>query len=385
MGVFYSVFFRHNGKIAAFSFGFFFYNFFFRRLRINKSRLRNLPLRLLLPSFFVAMAMEMVTTILALVVLSAALMSTAFNVPSIAFDEGYEALFGERNIVRSSGGRTVKILLNQYSGSGFISSDLYYHGLFSASIKLPSDHTAGVVVAFYMSNGDIFEKNHDEIDFEFLGNVRGKEWRVQTNVYGNGSTSRGREERYLLPFDPTAEAHRYSVLWTNTTIIEVARSAAMAGDYPSKPMSVYATIWDGSGWATDGGKHKADYRYAPFVAEFSDLVLHGCRLDPIQQLPAAEQCGEAEAETAAADYAVLTQASREAMLRFRRRYITYSCCYDERRYQVPLPDCGAIVAEKDGFWNSGDSKVQRKLAVRRHRGRRRGRARSRVDTNGQAE
>ena len=47
-----------------------------------------------------------------------------------------------------------------------------------------------------MSNGDIFEKNHDEIDFEFLGKIRGKDWRIQTNIYGNGSTSVGREERY---------------------------------------------------------------------------------------------------------------------------------------------------------------------------------------------
>lgn len=36
-------------------------------------------------------------------------------------------------------------------GSGFISSDMYQHGLFSALIKLPSDYTAGVVVAFYVS------------------------------------------------------------------------------------------------------------------------------------------------------------------------------------------------------------------------------------------
>lgn len=38
-----------------------------------------------------------------------------------------------------------------FSGSGFVSQDLYLHGFFSASIKLPSDYTAGVVVAFYVS------------------------------------------------------------------------------------------------------------------------------------------------------------------------------------------------------------------------------------------
>lgn len=38
-----------------------------------------------------------------------------------------------------------------FAGSGFVSHDLYLHGFFSASIKLPADYTAGVVVAFYVS------------------------------------------------------------------------------------------------------------------------------------------------------------------------------------------------------------------------------------------
>jgi xyloglucan:xyloglucosyl transferase len=74
-----------------------------------------------------------------------------------------------------------------------------------------------------LSNGDVFEKNHDELDWEFLGNKKGKEWRVQTNIYGNGSTMRGREERYLLPFDPTVEAHSYSILWTANVIMLVTQ------------------------------------------------------------------------------------------------------------------------------------------------------------------
>jgi Glycosyl hydrolases family 16 len=39
-------------------------------------------------------------------------------------------------------------------GSGFISTDSYQHGFFSASIKLPRGYTAGVVVAFYVSFSD---------------------------------------------------------------------------------------------------------------------------------------------------------------------------------------------------------------------------------------
>ena len=72
-----------------------------------------------------------------------------------------------------------------------------------------------------MSNGDMFQNNHDEIDFEFLGNIRGKDWRIQTNVYGNGSTSIGREERYGLWFDPAEDFHQYSILWTDSKIMYV--------------------------------------------------------------------------------------------------------------------------------------------------------------------
>ncbi|KAG6532453.1 hypothetical protein ZIOFF_006298 [Zingiber officinale] len=47
-------------------------------------------------------------------------------------------------------GRTVHLSLDQRIGAAFASQDLYLHGFFSASIKLPSDYVAGVVVAFYV-------------------------------------------------------------------------------------------------------------------------------------------------------------------------------------------------------------------------------------------
>ncbi|KAA8546985.1 hypothetical protein F0562_003414 [Nyssa sinensis] len=84
------------------------------------------------------------------------------NLPIISFDDGYSQLFGDDNLM-----------------------------------ILKDDYTAGVVVAYYMSNGDIFKKIPDELAFEFLGNFRGKDWGIQTNVYGNGSTNIGREERQL--------------------------------------------------------------------------------------------------------------------------------------------------------------------------------------------
>ncbi|XP_010527818.1 PREDICTED: probable xyloglucan endotransglucosylase/hydrolase protein 28 [Tarenaya hassleriana] len=267
----------------------------------------------------------------------------------ISFDEGYTHLFGDQNLVVRKDGKSARLSLDERTGSGFVSNDLYLHGFFSAKIKLPADYTAGVVIAFYMSNGDMYEKNHDEIDFEFLGNIRGKEWRIQTNVYGNGSTHLGREERYNLWFDPTEDFHQYSILWSDSHIIfyvdnvpirEVKRSESMGGDFPSKPMSLYSTIWDGSKWATDGGKYGVNYKYAPYIAQFSEFVLHGCTVDPIEQFPTCDASAEDLSHVAE-----LTSSQRRKMENFRRKRMTYSYCYDQTRYKVAPPECVVDPAE----------------------------------------
>ncbi|KAK9002897.1 hypothetical protein V6N11_060473 [Hibiscus sabdariffa] len=56
-----------------------------------------------------------------------------------------------------------------------------------AKIKLPSDYTAKIVVAFYTSNRDVFEKR--------------------------------REESYGLWFDPSKEFHTYIILWTTNNVV----------------------------------------------------------------------------------------------------------------------------------------------------------------------
>ncbi|XP_043722231.1 probable xyloglucan endotransglucosylase/hydrolase protein 28 [Telopea speciosissima] len=301
------------------------------------------------------------------------------NLPILSFDEGYSHLFGVNNLMILKDGKTVHISLNERSGAGFVSQDLYLHGFFSASIKLPADYTAGVVVAFYMSNGDMFETNHDELDFEFLGNIRGKEWRIQTNIYGNGSTNIGREERYGFRFDPSEDFHQYSILWTENLIIfyvddvpirEIKRTESMGGDFPSKPMSLYATIWDGSTWATNGGKFKVNYKYAPYIAEFSDLVLHGCAVDPIEF--SSKKCDAGDSLNAFNVKTGIVLEERSKMLNFRKKQLQYSYCYDRVRYPTLPLEC--VINPHEAERLRGFDPVT--FGHRHHRGKRHHRSRA---------
>eukprot|EP01018_Ginkgo_biloba_P005476 Gb_05390 [translate_table: standard] len=173
---------------------------------------------------------------------------------------------------------------------------------------------------------------------------RGKEWRVQTNVYGNGSTSLGREERYTLWFDPTEDFHQYSILWNDKHIVffvddipirQVLKTESMGEQYPSKPMSVYTTVWDGSAWATAGGRYKVNYKYAPYEVALSNLILEGCAVDPIEQ---SARC-TAPDSLSHTTHEDLSQDQKGGLEWFRSKHVTYSYCDDQVRYPSPLPEC----------------------------------------------
>ncbi|CAL9042186.1 probable xyloglucan endotransglucosylase/hydrolase protein 32 isoform X1 [Musa acuminata AAA Group] len=256
------------------------------------------------------------------------------------FYQGYSYLWGPQHQSVSQDQSSVTIWLDRSSGSGFKSNRPYRNGYFGASIKLQGGYTAGVNTAFYLSNNQAHPGFHDEVDIEFLGTTPGKPYTLQTNVYVRGSGDGriiGREMRFYLWFDPTADFHHYAILWNPDEIIffvddvPIRRYARkMEATFPDRPMWVYGSIWDASSWATENGKYKVDYGHQPFVARFTGFKTAGCSAyapwscNPVSSSPAGY--GLSSQQDAAMQWA-------------QRNHMIYNYCQDYSRDHSLTPEC----------------------------------------------
>ncbi|RWR90441.1 xyloglucan endotransglucosylase/hydrolase protein 9-like protein [Cinnamomum micranthum f. kanehirae] len=203
---------------------------------------------------------------------------------SLAFSANFTDLFqpfwAPDHIVNED--NLVKLTLDNTSGCGIRSRRNYLFGRASVQIKLIEGDSAGTVTAFYMSSDG---PDHDELDFEFLGNVSGEPYLVQTNVYVNGTGNR--EQRHSLWFDPTADFHSYSFLWNRHCIIFLIdgipirvftnKEEEIGVPYPkNQGMGIYGSVWNADDWATQGGSVKTDWSHAPFISAFRSFNIDAC-------------------------------------------------------------------------------------------------------------
>ncbi|KAL5674936.1 hypothetical protein ACJX0J_011067, partial [Zea mays] len=269
------------------------------------------------------------------------------------------------------------------SGGGFVSRTKFLYGKASADLKLVPGDSAGVVTAFYLSSaGD----KHNEFDFEFLGNVTGEPYLVQTNLYIDGVGNR--EQRIDLWFDPTADFHTYAVLWnpsqvvfmvddtpirvyenatlhqghghghhrhggaaaeangTNTTTTTLAAAPA---PFPGpQPMAVYSSIWNADDWATQGGRVKTDWSHAPFEATFREVRVDGCAwAGNATDGDAAEarRCSESSWGKEGRywwkekEMSELSVHQSHQLVWARAHHLVYDYCVDTDRFPVQPPEC----------------------------------------------
>ncbi|KAJ4816141.1 Xyloglucan endotransglucosylase/hydrolase [Rhynchospora pubera] len=194
------------------------------------------------------------------------------------FNKDFEVTWGHRNARIHDEGRLLELSLDREIGSRVQSKERYLYGRFDLEMKLVKGESAGTITSFYICTGGL---NHDEVDFEFLGNKSGEPYILHTNFFINGTGSK--EHQFSLWFDPTEDFHTYSILWNPFNIIlyvdgipiRVVKNNMEYGiAFPtSKPVHVYASIWDAEDWATQGGRVKIDWSKAPFTAYYRKFNL----------------------------------------------------------------------------------------------------------------
>lgn len=101
--------------------------------------------------------------------------------------------------------------------------------------------------------------------------------------------------------------------------------------FPSRPMSVYGSIWDASSWATENGKYKADYNHQPFVGRYQHFKIHGCAVG------GAASCHPVSASPSG--FSGLSTHQHAAMTYVQNNYKVYDYCRDPLRDHSLTPEC----------------------------------------------
>jgi xyloglucan:xyloglucosyl transferase len=261
----------------------------------------------------------------------------------VSFTQNYLSSTDPNHIRILNAGGSVDLVLDQYSAAAFGSKTSYLYGKIGIGIKLVPGNSAGTVTAYYLSSPGL---THDEMDFEFLGNVSGQPYTLQTNVYAKGVG--GREQRVNLWFDPSTDFHYYSVLWNwniivflvDETPVRVFRNNENLGvPFPnSQGVGIYASIWDGSNWATDDGWVKLNWTYAPFIASFQDFGVDACEVENSN----VEACIKARGKWWNLNtYLNLNANQIQALHNVQSNYLVYDYCTDTKRYPTMPVECAS--------------------------------------------
>ncbi|CAN1228413.1 Xyloglucan endotransglucosylase/hydrolase 2 [Linum grandiflorum] len=222
------------------------------------------------------------------------------------FNEDVDITWGGERAQIKDGGNLISLSLDRDSGSGFQSKSDYMFARIDLQLKLVPRDAAGVVTAYYVRVGPI----HDEIDFEFLGNVSGQPYTLHTNVYTHGQ---GNREQFLVDHTP----------------IRVFRNLRKYGvPYPRKqPMKLYCSIWDADNWATRGGLVKTDWSMAPFSSDFRNF----------QATPYTNFAHNGRGKFREAGDPDIDPYARKRLRWVEKYFMVYNYCTDFNRFQGRLP------------------------------------------------
>jgi len=282
----------------------------------------------------------LLAVVVAVVLLRGAAAAPPRKPVDVPFEKNYVPTWAKDHIHYLNGGREVQLSLDKSTGTGFQTRGSYLFGHFSMHIKLVGGDSAGTVTAFYLSSQN---SEHDEIDFEFLGNRTGEPYILQTNVFSGGKGDR--EQRIYLWFDPTKDYHSYSVLWNlymiaffvDDTPIRVFKNSKDLGvRYPfDQPMKLYSSLWNADDWATRGGREKTDWSKAPFVASYRGFHVDGCEASAEAKFCATQGARWWDQK----EFQDLDGEQYRRLAWVRKEHTIYNYCTDRERYATMSPEC----------------------------------------------
>ncbi|XVF14508.1 hypothetical protein REPUB_Repub09cG0066700 [Reevesia pubescens] len=256
------------------------------------------------------------------------------------FYQNFDITWGGQRAKILNGGQLLTLSLDKDSGSGFRSKHEYLFGRIDMQIKLVPGNSAGTVTTYYLSSEG---PNHDEIDFEFLGNLSGDPYTLHTNVYCHGKGNR--EQQFYLWFDPTKTFHTYSIVWNRQRIIFLVDNIpirvynnleSIGVPFPSnQPMRIYSSLWNADDWATRGGLVKTDWTHAPFTASYRNFNANACIWSASQSSCASKSTNSLQ-ENAWQDQ-TLDAAGRNRIRWVQNKFMVYNYCTDLKRFPQGVP------------------------------------------------
>ncbi|XP_021745771.1 probable xyloglucan endotransglucosylase/hydrolase protein 16 [Chenopodium quinoa] len=256
------------------------------------------------------------------------------------FNTVFERTFGDHRVrTFGQGDQSLSLSLDKYSGSGFRSKKEYVFGRFDMQLKLVPGDSAGTVTTLYLSS-DQTTGTHDEIDFEFLGNVSGQPYTLHTNVFSQGKGNR--EQQFHLWFDPTKNFHTYSIVWNSKLImflvdetpLRVFKNHEDIGvPFPkNQPMRMFSSLWNADDWATQGGLVKTDWSKAPFTAYYRNF-----NIDSATPRAAATMSTNGKTTLGAWRTHDLNAWGRRRLRWVQKYFMIYDYCADMKRFSQGYP------------------------------------------------
>lgn len=120
-------------------------------------------------------------------------------------------------------------------------------------------------------------------------------------------------------------------------IREFKNRGSIGVPYPvSKPMKIYASLWNADDWATMGGRVKTNWKQAPFIASYGGFRITACKWAHSTR---STNClnSNSNGEKDQWKKQILKSSDIKRMKMMQRKYMVYNYCTDNNRFPKGLP------------------------------------------------